>query len=366
MKSKERVIAAINHKRPDRIPLDGYFRQDVWAKLENHFGTTESEEIMEALGLDIRYSMIEPVASFAERAIPSPWQIPEIGVGRKNLVVMRDNGWMEDEYGICRVPNSSRLYWLYSYHPLAEAGIEEVKKYQLPETKLTERYSGIRSDVNRWKDNFFKVIELWNIFKSSWELRGFEKYMMDLRINPKLVETLADMFLEHRIEQSKQLVRCGIDMIVIMGDIAMQNGMMISPNLWRKYFKKRLKTWIEEIRRERNIYFMFHSDGNMESVFPDLVEIGFDVINPIQPECMGVVDIKSRYGSRVCLHGTISCQKTLPFGTPDDVAAEVRQRISCCGKDGGLILSPSNTIQPDVSLENILALYETAKSISLN
>ena len=189
--------------------------------------------------------------------------------------------------------------------------------------------------------------------------------MMDLSLEPLLVETLADRFLEHRIEQSRQLVRCGIDMIVIMGDIAMQNTMMLSPKMWREYFKLRLKTWIEEVRRERDIYFMFHSDGNMEAVFEDLIEIGFDIINPIQPESMDVEKIKSRYGDRVCLHGTISLQETLPFGTPDEVADEVRHRISVCGRGGGLILSPSNVIQPDVSLENMLTLYETAKNVPM-
>jgi uroporphyrinogen decarboxylase len=110
---------------------------------------------------------------------------------------------------------------------------------------------------------------------------------------------------------------------------------------------------------------MFHSDGNMEPVFEDLIEIGFDVIDPIQPESMDVVDIKHRFGDRVCLHGTISCQKTLPYGTPEDVAAEVSEHIDKCGKDGGLILAPSNTVQPDVSVEKILTLYSTARSFSL-
>ena len=110
---------------------------------------------------------------------------------------------------------------------------------------------------------------------------------------------------------------------------------------------------------------MFHSDGNLEAIFDDLVEIGFDCIDPIQPECMDVVDIKRRFGSRVCLHGTISCQHTLPHGTVAEVEAEARERIHSCGRDGGLILSPSNTIQMDVPVENILALYDTAKNLSL-
>jgi uroporphyrinogen decarboxylase len=365
MNSKGRVIAAIKLQKPDRIPLDGYFRQDVWLKLEEHFGTTDAEKVMEKLGLDIRYTFLEPGLSFIERAVPSPLQIPEIGTGRKNYVIQRDNGWLEDEYGICRVPTSTGLYWVYTHHPLAEGGITEVKKYQFPDPNLSERYQDMFCDVARWGDEYFTAVELWNIFKTSWEFRGFEQYMMDLSREHQLVETLADKVLEHRIEQSKQLIKSGIDMIVIMGDIAWQDSMMISPKMWRNFFKPRLKTWIDEVRKERDIYFMFHSDGNMEAVFGDLVEIGFHIINPIQPECMDVKEIKRRFGSQVCLHGSISCQETLPFGTPDDVADEVRQRISCCGQDGGLILSPSNTIQPDVSLENIMALYTTAKNLSL-
>ena len=141
--------------------------------------------------------------------------------------------------------------------------------------------------------------------------------------------------------------------------------MMLSPQIWRSYFKPRLSSLLEEVRKEYNVMFMFHSDGNMEEVFDDIVAIGFDAITPIQPESMDVEKIKQRYGSKVCLHGTISCQKTLPFGTPDDVASEVRQRIECCGTNGGLILAPSNTVQHDVPLENLLALYETAKNTKL-
>jgi len=365
MNPKERVIAAINHQDPDRIPLDGDFRQDVWKKLEKHFGTTDTEAIRENLGLDIRYTMMEPSASFAERAVPSPWPIPDIGVGQKNLGVLRKSGWFEDEYGICRMPNVTGLYWLYSYHPLAEAGLEEIEEYRFPTLRLDERYSGILSDMNQWKNTHFTITEVRNIFKLSWELRGFERYMMDLALEPRLVETLADRALEHLIEQSKQLVRRGVDMLMITGDIAMQESMMLSPHMWRKYFKPRLKVWLDEVRREKDTYFMFHSDGNMLDVMGDLIEIGFDAITPIQPECMDVAKIKRQFGDQACLHGTISCQKTLPFGTPDDVASEVRHRISCCGKDGGLILAPSNTVQPDVPIENILALYKTAKGLSL-
>jgi hypothetical protein len=365
------VVKAIRGEPPDRVPLDGYFRQDVWSRLEEHFGTTDADAVSSALGLDMRYAELEPGGEFTARARPSPWQIPAIGMGARNLVIVRDDGWLEDEYGVCRVPNSTGLYWHYAYHPLAGADVADVRDYHFPATEGPERYGAIRSDVSRWSGDAFVVVELWNIFKSSWELRGFDRYMMDLILEPQLVEILADRVLEHRLDQSRELLRCGVDMIMISGDIAMQDGMMLAPRLWRKVFKPRLQAWLREVRREasqrpeRDIFFMFHSDGDMEPIFGDLVDIGFDAIDPVQPECMDVMDISRRFGDRVCLHGTISCQQTLPFGTAAEVEAEVRQRIECCGRDGGLIISPANTIQPDVPLENILALYLTAQNTSL-
>jgi uroporphyrinogen decarboxylase len=361
MNSRERVIAAITGQGPDRLPLDGYFRQDVWASLRAYLGAADDEQLAERLGLDLRYAVVEPAADFAERAAPSPWQIPDIGVGRQNLAILHDNNWLEDDYGVCRTPNSSGLYWGYTYHPVADAGIAEIMRYRFPDAVAPERYQGVREDVARWRERYFVVVELWNVFKSSWELRGFERYMQDLSLEPRLVETLADRVLEYRVAQSKALARCGVDMIQISGDVAMQNGMMLSPRMWRRYFKPRLRAWLAEVRREHDIRFMFHSDGDMTAIFEDLIEIGFDIVDPIQPECMDVAGIQDRYRGRICLHGSISCQRTLPFGSPEDVAAEVRQRIAGAGREGGLIVAPSNTLQPDVPMKNILALYDTVK-----
>jgi uroporphyrinogen decarboxylase len=124
--------------------------------------------------------------------------------------------------------------------------------------------------------NYFTIAEVRNVFKLSWELRGFDQYMMDLAMRPSWVETLADKALIHLVEQSKQLLQCGIDMLMITGDIATQKSMILSPTMWRKYFKPRLKLWLAEIRQEYSCYFMFHSDGNMLEVTGDLIEIGPD------------------------------------------------------------------------------------------
>lgn len=364
MTSRERVIAAINHEATDRVPLDGNWRPDSWGLFEEHYGTTDVETISEKLGLDMRWTLMEPVKSWADQAVPAPVQLPQMGVGKENLVVIEEgNNWVDD-YGIGRRLNDTGMYWLYSIHPIEHASLEEIKDYPFPDPTDPVRYTTVEADIARWGDKYFKGIQVWNIFKCCWELRGFETFMLDMAMNPDIVETLTDRWLEHQIERSKQLVRRGVDVLYVMGDIAMQDAMMFSPQMWRDLFKPRLKAWIEAVRADfPDTFFMFHSDGDSRAVFEDLIEIGFDILDPIQPECMDVEEVKDNFGARVCLHGTVSLQETLPFGTPEDVANEVRHRVSYCGRQGGLILAPSNTVQPDVSLENILALYETAQQI---
>ena len=170
-----------------------------------------------------------------------------------------------------------------------------------------------------------------------------------------------------KIEQVREYVKLQPDIISVYGDIGMQNSMIIAPDIWRKYFKPKLKILIEESRRQnKNIYWFFHSDGYIEPVIPDLIEIGVNIINPIQPECMDPVKIKKMYGDRITLHGTISLQKTLPFGTVEEVRKEVLFRIKKCGYNGGLILAPANVVTADVPIENILTLYNTTKETKLS
>ena len=150
---------------------------------------------------------------------------------------------------------------------------------------------------------------------------------------------------------------------MVVGDIAMQDRMMVSPAAWRKIDKPRLaemlKTWKG---LNPDIMFYFHTDGNMEEVLPDLIDIGFDIIDPIQPECMDVDYIKKKYGKKFTLHGTISIQRTLPFGTIEDVRREAASRVALGKEDGGIIIAPSSDVQPDTPMENIIEIYRAAVS----
>jgi uroporphyrinogen decarboxylase len=139
----------------------------------------------------------------------------------------------------------------------------------------------------------------------------------------------------------------------------MQTGMIMSPAAWRKWFKGRMQRIIGEARAiNPEIPVFYHSDGNPEAIIPELIEIGVTILDPVQPECIDPVKVKRLYGDRLALWGTIGTQTTMPFGTLDEVRAEVRHRIETVGYDGGLVLGPTHSLEPDVPWANIVALYE--------
>jgi uroporphyrinogen-III decarboxylase len=130
--------------------------------------------------------------------------------------------------------------------------------------------------------------------------------------------------------------------------------------MWRKYFKPRMAAFISELKAiNPKVKVAYHTDGNVEPIIPELIEIGLDVLNPIQPASMDPAQIKKNYGKQLSFWGTIDEQRTLPFGSPQDVADEVRLRLSEVGYDGGLVLSPTHHVQLDTPLENFWAMVNT-------
>jgi uroporphyrinogen decarboxylase len=354
MNACERVQKTVAHIRADRPPADGAFCPAIWQALRDHFRTEDAEQILEALGIDFRQALIEPSAEFAATAVPSP-VAADVGVGSRNLVHILANGDFEDDRGIRRAVGSSGEYFHFVHHPLGEADSPE--GYRFPDLDAPERYAHLRQLVRQFKGRCMIQVETGNIFRDAWELRGLDKFLMDTRLNPEFVSRLLDRITEYKIEEVAQLVAGGADIIQLVGDIASEKSMLISPRWWRSVIKPRLARVIEATRRP-GVYYYFHSDGAMQAVLPDLIEIGFNIVNPMQPECMDLAAIQRQYGAQFTMHSTLSSQHTLPFGSEAEVRAEVRARRLDCGAEGGLILAPSNIVQHDVPLKNLLALYD--------
>jgi uroporphyrinogen-III decarboxylase len=200
------------------------------------------------------------------------------------------------------------------------------------------------------------------IFETAWALRGLETLLMDMLADPDLADAILDIPFRYHLTAAKRLARMGVDMIWTGDDVGAQNAMLISPETWRRFLKPRMAAFISEVKAIRPaIKIAYHSDGNIEPIIPELIEIGLDVLNPIQPASMDPAAIKRRYGDKLCFWGTIDEQNTLPFGSPEDVRREVRQRIETVGKSGGLIIGPTHHVQLDTPIENFEAMVDEIK-----
>jgi len=193
----------------------------------------------------------------------------------------------------------------------------------------------------------------------AWQMRGMEELLLDFQLNPDLAAYLLDRITEVRRRQARFFAQQDVDILVLGDDVSMQTGMIMSPTTWQQWFKGRMRLIIEEARAIKpDLPVFYHSDGNPEAIIPDLIEIGVTILNPVQPECIDPIVVKQKYGDRLALWGTIGTQTTMPFGTPDDVRQEVKERIETVGHNGGLVLGPTHSLEPDVPWENIVALYE--------
>jgi uroporphyrinogen-III decarboxylase len=215
--------------------------------------------------------------------------------------------------------------------------------------------------IRDFKDEYWIVgVTVTTIFETAWALRGLEQIMRDMVLDPELAGCLLDIPYRYHLEAAKKLVQMGVDMIWTGDDVGAQSRMLISPKMWRRYLKPRMANFIAELKAlNPALKVAYHTDGNVEPILPELIEIGIDVLNPVQPASMDPAKIKEKYGDRLCFWGTIDEQYTLPFGSPQDVEAEVLQRLKTIGKDGGLILAPTHHVQLDTPLENFWALVNT-------
>ena len=204
----------------------------------------------------------------------------------------------------------------------------------------------------------FRLVSLSSpIFQRAWFLRGFENFFTDLALHKEFVEELIAMVMDYTLKVLGEALSYDIDAIFLMDDWGQQEGLLISPDMWREFFKPGMQKLCKMVK-DKNLFLFFHSCGNIECLIPELIEMGIDVINPFQPEVMDMYRIKREYGDQLCFYGGIGTQHVLPHGTVDEVKADVREKIQILGENGGYILAPAHAVQADVPIENILALAE--------
>jgi uroporphyrinogen decarboxylase len=209
-----------------------------------------------------------------------------------------------------------------------------------------------------------RAVSAWagHMYETAWQIRGYEQFLMDMAERPAWAECLLDRLSANNLVRAVEAAKAGADAIYCGDDVANQRALMFSPGMWRRFMLPRWESvWRAARGVKPDIVVHYHSDGNVEAVVPELVEAGLDVLNPVQPECLDADAVHARFGGRLSFDGCIGTQTTMPFGSPDDVRRRVRECIARYGREGGLIVSPTHVLEPEVPIANIEAMVEAAR-----
>ena len=359
MTPRERIITTLQHQKPDQVPIQLWCRDEVWAALREYYQVGTDQEVAAVLGADMTRDAIVRTRwpDFDDRADNEVY-------GER--VIMRDDGCFEDRWGVIERFGRDGKYVEWVSGPFAE--IRDLDAFDWPGDSVLVDDAGLARRVAEFQQAGFWVIggPVVNPFKQSWRMRGMADFLCDYVADPAFVEAIYERMLEFNLPICRRLAAAGVDMISFYTDVAMQDRMLVPPDRWRQLDKPLWRRIIGQTRQIKpDVRFFFHSDGDIRPIIGDIIELGFDVLNPIQPECFNPAEIKARWGGRITLDGGGSVQRTLPFGTVDDVRAEVDFLMKTCAYDGGYILRPSNFTQFDSPVQNVAAFFETARDYDM-
>jgi uroporphyrinogen decarboxylase len=359
MTSRERVLTAIDHKEPDRLPVFVTLTPQVAQQLSAFFNITYEPPVDSLLSTRISHSKL--LSYLGNDCIGIAATVPDNCPSTKD-----ENGIITNEWGM-KFKNSG-LYNEFYMYPLAHASLpEDIYQYPFPDPYGPGRFRHAEKTIKSYKDKYAIVADLeTTIFETSWYLTGLEKFLVDLITEAPYLDKLLDRVMEINVKTGIYLIEMGADILWAGDDFGTQHGMIMDPELWRKVFKPRIKWMFEEFRKVNpKIKLAWHSCGSIPEIIPDFIEVGLDILNPIQPQAKGMAPefLKKEYGKDLVLFGGIDLQKLLPYSSHEEIKHEVKRICRILGKGGGYILAPAHNIQPDTPVENLLAIYEAVKEV---
>ena len=267
------------------------------------------------------------------------------------------------QWGVGEVPGE---YYHFSkmVHPMRDfTSVKEIEKFPFPDFEATYRHRNLEAKIQAVQNQGLAAVSRFTmIFEHAWYLRGMENLFFDFIERPAFAEALLDRITDIACFIHRRFTEAGVDLIRTGDDIGTQNGMLMSPSMWRRWLKPRLARVIEAAKTVNpDVKVLYDSDGNFDPVIPDLIDIGVDVLAAIQPECNNPAWLKQEYGTHLAFWGSLGVQSTIPFGSTEQVRREVRQRIQTIGKGGGLVVAPSHVIPPETPWENVLAIFDAVE-----
>jgi len=367
MTPRERVLAVINHKTPDRIVTElgstecttieckayaqlkdivGIQREDRLMRTDMQLSFVD-EEVLEDLGTDLRGVSAHP--DFPLHII--------------------NNSEYRDHFRIKYKMPKNGLYYDMVENPLSEMEkLEEVKEYQWPNPIAPNAVKGCRERAKkiREENKYALVGDITNsgIFEPCHYLRGFENFLADLLINEDICHYLLENMLKYqcaRWDQYLKEVGEYLDIVFIGDDMGSTRSLLMSPQVYREIIKPYQKRYFAYLKERTSAKLMYHSCGSIVPIIPDLIEIGVDILNPVQVNAQGMDTkrLKEEFGDRLCFCGSVDSGKVLPEGSEEDVLEEVEKRIEDLGPEG-FILCAVHNIQADVPAQNVVSMYSNA------
>lgn len=350
MNSRERILTTLDNKEPDKVPIDSWLVPEISSKLVSMFNVDLDEDpvaLKVLLGDDLLYTS----SLGMDHGFDSIYMLERKISGRENLYM--------DQWGIKwkRIEHRYGAYSEFAEHPLAD--LKKYDSYEFPDPE-NEDYELYETIINKYgKSHAILGAAPCSILEASWYLRGLENLMMDLVINKDFVNDLMDKVMEYHLYISRKLVKMGVDIIWWGDDIGCETGPLISPEAWREFLKPRYSYMAQEVKKiNRNIKIAYHSDGYIEHAIKDFIDIGFDIINPLQPKVNDVEMIKRKYGKKLTFWGNVDTRDVLSNGRPEDIISEIKNVIRVLAPGGGFILCSNHAIQSTKrALDNTITYY---------
>ncbi len=353
MNSRDLVLMALSHKEPIRVPVDYWGTRGIDELLGPHFGVGSRDEMLDRLGVDLRYVFPEYVGSklrsYADGSYDDLW-----GVRRK----------------IIRTAEGSYEHTVFS--PLSGMKtVDELEAWSPPSPDWYD-YSSLNLQCDRYQDYATVVVgdrtNRTSVLHEAIYLRGVQQALIDPISNPEFTQRLFEKITDFYLEVNRRCFEAAgdrIDIFMMGDDMGTQEGLLVSPRIFRHFIKPCLSKHVK-LAKQYGLKVMLHCCGAIRRLIPDFIEMGIDILNPIQVRArdMNPSELKRDFGDRLSFHGSIDIQWTLPRGTPEDVRAEVKERVQTLGRGGGFILCSTHNIQGDTPLENILAMYDQARRLS--
>jgi uroporphyrinogen decarboxylase len=350
---RELLKTVKERKRADRLLYYAKFTPACFEKITAKYGYTNQEEFMRDMGFFVPEQLITPKKPDA----------PEFDYSEYYKDVTIPDGVKISPDGVLRMPGSTH-HFVHLISPLRNIyDFDEIKKFPVSNRKEYYDFSSYKRQVEEIHGRGHAAqVRLRSFFETSWPIRGYENMLADMLAEPETAEYFLNIESEYNLASAEAAARAGADMVFFGDDVGTQKAMIFSADLWREMYKPLFAKLFNSVKKIKpDIVIRYHSCGHITEIIPDLIEVGLDILNPIQPECMDIWDIHKKYGDKLSFDGGLGTQTTVPFGTPQEIDEAVKKLVDVFGANGGIILAPTHILEPEVPIENIEAYINAAQ-----